>query len=194
MTEKELLGLIATVISFASKVPYFRAIYLGHKKPHIFTWIIWTITTAIIFLGQFWDGAGAGAWSTAMGTFICLSIAVLSYYKNPYLLITRTDWLSLFAAIASVVLWIITQNPLWAMIILVTIDVIGYIPTLRKAYALPDEECGWIFIWQNVKHGFSIAAMHNYSVITLMFPVTIFVMNTLVPVTIMMAKKQRKTA
>lgn len=192
MFEKELLGLIAALIAVGSKIPYVIAIYQGRKKPHIFTWIIWTITTAIIFLGQFLDGAGAGAWSTAMGTLICITIVILSYRKNPYLLITRADWLSLFAAVGSVALWALTQNPLWAMIILVAIDVIGYFPTLRKAYALPDEECGWIFFWQNVKHVFSIAAMHNYSVITLMFPVTIFIMNALVPIVIVMGKKQRK--
>lgn len=192
MIIKEVFGLLAILVAFGSKVPYIHAIIKERKKPHIFTWIIWGITTSVVFAAQLVDGGGAGAWATGFGALICFFIAGLSYIKNPRLRITRSDWLIFIVALSSIPLWYITNDPLWSVIIVVAIDVTGYFPTLRKAYALPDEESSLVFMLQNLKQIFSIIALENYSVVTLLFPVTISLMNFLVPVTIWLGFKKQK--
>lgn len=177
MILKELLGLSAIAIDFGSILPYIRAVLAGTKKPHIFTWIIWGLTTSVIFFSQLSQDAGPGAWVTGFSAFSCFVIASLARWKNPDLHITRVDWLFFIGALCSIPLWYFTSNPLWAVILLCVIDCMGYVPTLRKAYVLPQEESAVLFVMQTIKCTLAIAALEVYTLSTVLFPLVIGVMN-----------------
>lgn len=62
-------------------------------------------------------------------------------------------------------------DPLWSVLLLVTIDIIGMAPTFRKAYHKPNEEQCLFFALITLRNIISIAALEHYSLTTLSFPV-----------------------
>ncbi|MCD8498123.1 MAG: hypothetical protein LRZ85_08665 [Alphaproteobacteria bacterium] len=103
----------------------------------------------------------------------------------------KLDWTFFIAALATIPIWYFTSTPLWAVIILCCIDCMGYVPTLRKAYALPQEESFLLFSVQVVKCALAIAALEVYNLTTVLFPATIAVMNVLLLAFILAGKRRQ---
>lgn len=167
---KEVLSAIAIALTFIAFVPYIRAILRGAIKPHVFTWIIWGTTTFIVFLAQLEDGAGVGAWPTAVSASITIVIACLAWVHRADLSITRSDWVFFLSAMSSLPLWYFTSDPVWAVIILTTVDMLGFGPTVMKAYRLPHSESVPFYALFMVRNVLVIMALENYSVTTVLFP------------------------
>ena len=163
----------AIFLTFVSFLPYIKAIRGGRIKPHVFSWVIWAVTTCIVFFAQLAGRGGVGAWPTGISGAITFYVAVLIYRNNPRDSITASDWVFFVLAISSLPLWYLTSNPLWAVIILTTIDVLGFGPTFRKAYAAPFEEQILFYAVLIFRNLLSIAALETFSVTTLLFPAVI---------------------
>ena len=153
--------------------PYIRSIILGKIKPHVFSWVIWGITTFVVFLAQLEDKGGLGAWPIGVSGIITLFVALLSYIKRADIAITTMDWIFFILALSSLPLWYLSSDPLWAVIILTTVDLFGFVPTIRKAYVEPYSESQSFFALFVVRNIVAIMALENYSVTTVLFPVAI---------------------
>ena len=103
----QLWGAISVVLACVALIPYLWATMRGGNKPHIFTWIIWTLLTGIAFAIQFLEGAGSGAWSGAVSTVFCVAI-LLAALRRGEKNITRSDWMVFAAAVAAIPIWLIT--------------------------------------------------------------------------------------
>jgi hypothetical protein len=170
MTYKVFFSTIAIALTFIAFLPYIRSILKGKTKPHVFSWVIWGSTTFVVFLAQLADKGGAGAWPIGVSGIITIVVALLAYIKKSDSAISTTDWLFFIVAMTSLPFWYITSDPLWAVVILTTVDVIGFGPTLRKAYIRPLEEqllFYMIFVLRNIV---SIVALEHYSLTTVLFP------------------------
>ncbi len=173
MFYKETLSLIAIAITLAAFIPYIREIFRGSIKPHVFSWVIWGATTLLAFLAQLEDNGGVGAWPIGVSGSITIFIACLAYMKRADVTITKTDWLFFVAALSSLPLWYFTSDPLWAVVMLTTVDVLGFGPTVGKAYHFPYSESLLFFGLFTVRNLLVIMALENYSMTTLLFPVVI---------------------
>jgi len=173
MSYKELLSAVAIALTFIAFFPYIRSIIVGAIKPHVFSWIIWGTTTFVVFLAQLADHAGVGAWPIGVSGIITVFIALLAYIKRADITITRTDWLFFVAAMSSLPFWYFTSDPLWAVVILTTVDVLGFGPTLRKAYAFPHSESVLFFALFTARNLIVILALEHYSTTTVLFPAVI---------------------
>jgi hypothetical protein len=71
---KEILGIVAVILTFVGYVPYIRDTLAGKTKPHIYTWFIWGLVTAIAFGLQVSAKAGPGAYTTLAAASICFVI------------------------------------------------------------------------------------------------------------------------
>lgn len=167
---KELLSALAIALTLVAFVPYLRSVHIGRTKPHIFSWIIWGLATLIIFLAQLADGGGAGAWPIGVSAIGSFYVAGLAYARGADRTITRTDWIFFITALASIPLWYLTSDPLGAVIILTVIDVLGFGPTFRKTYIRPHEERITLFAIVAGRNLISIAALENYTLVTVLFP------------------------
>jgi hypothetical protein len=170
MMNKELLSAIAIALTFIAFLPYIRSIQQGKTKPHAFSWIIWGSTTFVVFLAQLAAKGGVGAWAIGVSGVITIYVAFLAYIKKLDNTITRTDWLFFILAMISLPLWYITSDPLWAVVILTTVDVLGFAPSFRKAYINPFEEQLTFFVIMVARNLISIMALKHYSVTTVLFP------------------------
>lgn len=170
---KEILSGIAIALTFIAFLPYIQSIKQGETRPHVFSWVIWGTTTFVVFLAQLADEGGAGAWPIGVSGLITLYVAILAYMKKSDTIITRADWLFFLLAMASLPLWFVTSDPLWAVIILTTVDVMGFVPTFRKAYSHPFEEQLRFFVVMAARNLISIFALQHYSLTTVLFPLVI---------------------
>lgn len=170
------LSLALTVISY---IPYVVSVWRGNTRPHVVGWAIWALVSLIAAAGQFSGMAGAGSWATFLSSTFCVLIAVMAALQKGDKSITRHDIMLFVLALAALPLWYVTSNPLSAVLLVTMIDASGYIPTLRKSWKAPHQEMPLHYIISNFKHVFSIAAMTVYSLTTMVYPVALFVLNSL---------------
>jgi len=167
---KELLSVIAIALTFAASTPYVYSVLKGTTKPHVFSWVVWGTTTFVVFLAQLEGKGGTGAWPIGVSGVITIFIAMLAYTKRGDVTITKADWLFLVTALSSLPLWYVTSDPLMAVAILTTVDVLGFGPTIRKAYHQPQSEPLNFYALFAIRNLFVIMALEQYSLTTVLFP------------------------
>jgi hypothetical protein len=173
---KETIAIIAIIMTLVGYEQYMRNIFRGHTKPHMFSWIIWATLTAIAYFAQLTDNPGPGAWITGLTAAISFIIVALAYFKGEkdY---TRSDWLTFLAGVAALPIWIITENALWAVIIVSLIDAAGFWPTFRKSWTKPHEETAFHYLMAGTKFILAIIALENYTWVTVLYPASLVFMN-----------------
>lgn len=192
MEYKIFLGYLTIIIAVIGYAPYFRDIFEGKTKPHVFSWFIWGLINVIAFFAQAVGHGGAGTWVTAFTAVACLTIAVLSF-RNGEKDFSTVDWLSLGGALLAIVLWLITSQPLLSVILVTAIDAIGFIPTFRKSYSKPHEETVIMFASAALKFGISILALGSLTLTTALFPASLVLTNTALAVMLVWRRRQLRT-
>jgi len=170
---KEILSAVAIALTLVAYLPYIRSVLQGTTKPHVFSWVIWGSATFIVFFAQLTDGAGIGAWPLGFSGLVTLYLAFLAYRGTSDTSITRLDWIFFTMAMSSLPLWYLTSDPLAAVVILTVADLLGFGPTIRKAYDYPFEEQVMFFVLMAVRNFVVIAALENYTLTTVLFPAAV---------------------
>jgi hypothetical protein len=192
MDYKEILGLIAVLICFYAYILYFKSIFMGETKPHLFSFLIWGTSSGIACVGQVSGSGGAGAWVTGFVSICCFAVALLSFKygeKN----ITRFDWGCLITALSAIPLWILTQNALAAILVVTFIDCVGYVPTFRKSWPKPYEEHVAAAFLSSLQYVFSFFALNAYSLLTCITPISLMIINGALGIMLVLRRKQMDT-
>lgn len=173
MTAKEILSAIAIALTFAGFYPYLRGIFVGNVRPHVFSWVIWGLTTLLVFLAQLDAHGGAGAWPTGVSGVVTAFVALLAWLKRGDVGITRVDCLFFLGALSSLPLWYLTADPLWAVVVLTVVDLLGFGPTYRKAWAAPRSESLGFYGLFVIRNAIAILALETWSLATVLFPAAV---------------------
>lgn len=189
MDYKSALAVIGIVIGFISYTAYFRGIFFGRTKPHVFSWLVWAVINWTAFFAQFVSGGGAGAWITAANAALCTAVAVIALWRGEKN-ITKSDWISFIGALAGIVAWILTKNPLTAVVLVSLVDVFAIIPTFRKAYRKPYEENAFAFGIDLVKFVLELFALQAFNLTTALFPIVILINDSLLVSMILLRRKK----
>ena len=187
MIDKNLFGYLSLVFVVLSGAPYIWSILARATRPHVFTWVLWGVLTAITAAAQHVSHAGPGAWAATLSAAFCFVTAVLAFTHGERD-ITRSDWATFIVGLSAVPIWYLTASPLAAVIWVTLIDALGYYPTIRKSIAKPQEEMAFSYIISNLKHVASLFAMAEYSMTNLFNPMVLFAMDT---VLIVLLTRQR---
>jgi len=173
MLFRSCISALALALTLYAFYPYLRDIAQGRVKPHVFSWVIWGTTTCAVFLAQLTAGGGIGAWVVGVSGGLSISVAVLAYLQRGDVAITRLDWGFFIAALSALPLWYVTADPLWAVVVLTTVDLLGFGPTVRKAHAAPHAESLPFFAVFLVRNLLVIVALAHWSWTTVLFPAAI---------------------
>jgi|CXWL01.1.fsa_nt_gi hypothetical protein len=176
MDTKLLFALVAFALMVAAIVPYVLDTFKGKTKPHVYTWLIWTVTGGIATAAYIHGDGGYPAITSAIGTLFCVFVFLISFKygtKN----ITVSDTIALIIAGLAIFMWVGLNNPLASVILGVSIDLIGYWPTIRKTYGEPWSEplISWL-LWTLIPL-FSVLALNSYNIFTLLNPLPIAAIN-----------------
>ncbi|HEV7301272.1 MAG TPA: hypothetical protein VGN72_18050 [Tepidisphaeraceae bacterium] len=71
--------------------------------------------------------------------------------------------------------WLITSHPLWAVVTLTIVGLLGFGPALRRAYWHPHDEHAGFFTLSAVRNLFVLFALERYTVTTVLFPAAVAV-------------------
>lgn len=184
MIDKAWLSAIATAISVLAIFPYLLSTLRGTIRPHVMSWTIWGITTSIVFWAQRAAGGGVGAWPVGFSALVAFVIAITAYTKRGDVHIARADWVFFVTALAAIPLWLATNNPLAAVLLVTAVDILGFGPTLRKAYDFPESESLLFFSLIVVRNVLVLMALESYSLTTALFPAAIGSMAAVVAVVV----------
>ena len=124
--------ILAVVIGNGAFLPYLWDVLRKRTRPHPYTWLIWCLTQGTAVAGIWYGGGGLGALALTIGVFF-VAIVFLFSLRYGTRNIMRSDTVMLIAAIAAIFVWWQLDNPLLAIIMASTIDVIGFVPTWRKS-------------------------------------------------------------
>ncbi len=177
MTSAEILGLSGLLIGLCGSGVYIVSILRGDTKPHLFTWVVWSILTTIGYFAQLHDDTGPATWVLGANMITCSVIALLAlkYGENT---ITRGDWIAFIASLTAIIPWLLTKDPLGSVILISLIDIVAFYPTIRKSWRNPDQENLTGYMIANLKYLISFFALEIYSINTLLYPATIVVVNS----------------
>ena len=177
MVVKECFSLLAMALIIPSFLSYLYSVYRQNCSPHFFTWVIWSLTTTTVFFAQWVGHGGFGAWPTGLSCAVTWLITAIAYFQSNDLKMTNIDAFCLFASAVSVLTWVITDSPLWAVIIITLVDLLGFIPALREAYYDPLHENVGFFVLFIIRSCLSLLALESYSITTVLFPAAVSLMS-----------------
>lgn len=187
------LGVVGSLVGIASYVPYFRDIFRGTTKPHPFSWFVWGIITSVVLLAQVLNGAGVGAWISAITLIACFLIAAIAL-RHGEKRITALDWWCFSLALAGIALWRLTSEPLVAVFMVTFADIIMYVPTIRKSYWKPGEETLSTWVLNTIKWFLSAASLQTITFTTALFPIAIVFTNIFFIAMVLIRRRQLKAA
>ncbi len=181
-----LLGVLITTLNSAQ---YIYSILKKGVRPHFYSWLIWTLVTGIAAAGQFSAEGGIGAIVMGWMTITLGARAIVAFLygeKN----IAYSDRLSLFFCLTAIIIWQITDNALYAVIIAATIDAVAIYPTVRKSFNAPHQENIMHFLLGNLTVSCSLIALESYNPTTIIYPITIIITNFAVALYLLIRRKQ----
>ncbi len=164
-----MLGILTIVMAFIGYVPYLKDTISGKTQPHVISWFLWTLVSFIAFGLQWSKGAGAGSYANFAMGLICLVLFVFSL-KNGTREIKKVDIASLIMAILAITLWLIVDQPIWSMVLVVFIDALSFAPTFVKSWAKPRQETLFTWVLGMVRQGFILLSLQEMNLVTAMFP------------------------
>lgn len=164
------LSAAAMALTFIAFVPYFRSIFSGTTRPHVFSWVVWGTNTSVAFVATLSAGGGAGAWAVGFSASITLAVALLAWQRRADVHITRMDWLFFLAGLAAIPLWWVASDPLWAIVVVTGVELLGFGPTMRKSWHQPWSEPISFLAILIVRNALVIAALDQRTMTTVLFP------------------------
>ncbi|MFA6308117.1 MAG: hypothetical protein WCS88_00090 [Patescibacteria group bacterium] len=178
MNFKLIFGILATVLGIISFWPYLKDILHKKTKPHVYSWLVWTIIQTVGVLAMIKGGASFGALGLAVGTLFCITIFLLAF-KYGTRNITKLDTFLLISALIIIVFWLIQKDPLISVILVTIIDTIAFMPTYRKTYLAPYTETLSAYYLLASANLLSIFAIADYSLTTTLYISTLVVTDTI---------------
>lgn len=173
------LGIASVIANIVGFVPYIKGILARHIKPQRITWGVWTVLTCIISFNQVQNGGGYSSYFFA-STSLLVAIVFLLSVKYGTGGKGKLDFVSLIAALLLLVVWAFTSDTRTTTLIAITIDFVGAVPTVYKAYTQPETEAYFQWILAALAGVFSILAVNSGDYILFAYPVYIISMNSVI--------------
>ncbi len=186
---KILVGIIAVLLTFVGYVPYIKDTIKGKTKPHVYTWFIWGFASLLVFFLQFSGNGGAGSFVTLAAALVCLVIFAVAW-RIGNRDITKIDTVFFILAVIALVIWIFTNQPVISVILLSAIDLLGFLPTIRKSWNNPHTETLFSYSLNTFRFVLAIYALQTYTIVTALYPVTWLLANGLFSVLLVVRRNQ----
>lgn len=185
---KVVLVAIATIFAIVGNVPYLRDVIKRTIEPHAYTWMVWSIVSAIVFFGQVAKGAGIAALATGASEIFTIIIFIFSL-RYGFRHVRPIDTIFLVIALLGLIPWFLTSDPTISVVIAVSIDLIAFVPTLRKTWQNPETETPLLYGMNVLRHGLILSTLGAYNIATMLHSIVMITTNSLMIVFIRRRKR-----
>jgi hypothetical protein len=186
---KDLMGALSVAIALFSYGLYVWKTFRAHARPHPLSWLIFGVLSATGFLIQFDQGAGAGSWVMGVTAAVCFMLCVIGFWQGE-----RTfpwyEWAFLAASAIVFAFYLWSQQPAASAILASIVNVLGFGPTLTKAWSRPHSDSASTFMLNGLKFLPSLFAMDSVTIATCVLPASLVVTNLAVALMIWARRRQ----
>ena len=168
-----IVGILLVIIAYSK---YLKDIFYGKTRPHLYSWILFSVITIVVWIAQYSNGAGTGSYIT-VATFVSTIIITILAFKYGTKDIKRIDKYFFLLVLLSLIPWFLTKDATLSVILIVSINVFAYFPTIRKTIKNPESETLLTYQLNVVRQVLAILALSSYSIATYLFPVSLIFVN-----------------
>jgi hypothetical protein len=187
---RELAVFVAVILAIIGNVPYLRDVITNKIQPHPYTWLVWSIVSAVTFVGQVVKGGGIGSIPTGIAELFTIVIFLFSL-RYGFRDIARRDTYFLIVALLGLIPWALTSDPTLSVVTVVCIDVVAFIPTLRKAWHHPTSETSMLYTMNVLRHMLTLFSLQAYNIATTLHSFAMIITNALM--TFFILRRRRAT-
>lgn len=173
------LIIAASVIPIVGAVPYIIDSYKKKAQPKFATWSTWALLNAINAVAAFVDGALPTAIVSTIGTITTATIAGFAL-RNGFTHYTRFDAICQTLALLGIVLWLLSSEPATAVVMVLLVDLLAGLPTIRNAWLLPHAETISAYATGALGSVLILASLEQFTFIGVALPLFILIFDALV--------------
>lgn len=171
---------IAVLFRIIAGLDYILATIKGEALPNPVTWLLWGLSPLIAFLAQIQKTIEPTAWMTlalSVGPLIVFGLAITRRQRWK---VSMLDVLCGVCAGTGLLLWRMTSDPSLALLFGIAADILGGVPTVAKAYAVPHSEKALPYFLSIASMVVTLLTIHNWTFLDAGFPVYILLINSLI--------------
>jgi len=176
LTFKDTMGALSVAIALFSYGLYVWKTFRAHARPHPLSWLIFGVLSGTGFLIQLDQSAGAGSWVMGVTAAVCFMLCLIGLWQGE-----RTfpwyEWAFLAAAAVVFAFYLWSQQPTASAILASIVNVLGFGPTLTKAWSRPRSDSASTFMLNGLKFVPSLFAMDSVTIATCVLPASLVVTN-----------------
>ncbi|MBP6884507.1 MAG: hypothetical protein KBC17_01635 [Candidatus Pacebacteria bacterium] len=179
---QQFLSYASGILIATSCIPYIRDILRGKTIPERATWFIWGILLTIAFFAQLAEG---GTWSLITTGIDWLGVVIIFVLSIKYGTggTKKLDIFALLGAGIGLLIWYLTDNALYAILITIFVDLMGALPTLVKTYREPKTETWYAYIICGIGGFLGALSVGSFEFSLYIFPLWIGIINTSIGLT-----------
>lgn len=186
---KEILSTVAVVLTFLAYIPYYRDIIKGKTHPHIYSWSLWGVLSILIVALQIKGGAGSSVLVTAAAGLLCIGVIVLGL-KHGKKDITKSDTFVAILSLIATGFWLIADQPVVSILLVVLADVLAFVPTVRKSYNKPMTETLSLYVTNSFRFTLALIAVEQFNLLSALWPGVWAVGNGLFAIMLIVRRRQ----
>jgi hypothetical protein len=133
------IGYAAGILGFVPYIFLIISMRKGITKPNLAGWVLYSIAMIMIVASSI----ALGAWQTvwlAVAYVIGQAIVIAVSFRTGYFAFSRFDYACIIISLIGLILWVYTNNPLYALVLNVFVDAMGTLAIARKLYLHPGTE------------------------------------------------------
>jgi len=175
------MGVLAVCLGLLAYAIYFWQTVAREIRPHPLSWGMFAIVTATGFWVQWDQNGGPGSWVMGVTAVICLLLAFTSIWKGEQAF-PWYEWAFLVSGAFVFLFYLHSRNSTLSAILAASVDLLGYGPTVSKAWSRPYTECRICYGLNSAKFFPALLAMQTVSIATFVYPITLIIANAAVVV------------
>jgi hypothetical protein len=205
------MGALAVLIAIVAYGTYVWKSLRGDARPHPLSWLIFGVLTGTGYLVQLDAQAGPGSWVMAITTIVCFMLCAMSFWRGERAF-PWYEWAFLAAAtiVFAFYLWsrdptpiapalgaaprelLVRHAPAISSSLAAFVSVLGFGPTVTKAWVRPYSDSVSIFVLNSLKFVPAFFALDSISVATCVMPAALVLANAGVALVIYLRRRQMK--
>ncbi len=158
--------ILGALIHSLGSLWYVRETLRGNTQPNRMTFFMWAASAFIGFAASLAAGGGWALLPVFMAGFFPFLIFVASFV-NPkaYWKLGVLDYACGILSVLALVLWVMTKEPVVAVVFAILADALASFPTLLKAWRHPETETGtgYFAAFINASIGFAVLTTYTFS-------------------------------
>ena len=176
MNLKLAIIIFSGILAAVSSLPYLIDVVKHRTKPRIASWVTWNVMKTIAIIAAIVEHEYITAILLLVSLMGTLSILILGWeYGNKK--IEPVDIVCLIGVMVGIIMWAIFNSPAIGVLAVITIDLIGGIPTILHAWQNPHEETWVTFLLSFFAAVFILMTVTDWRITAFAFPLYLVVMD-----------------